>query len=250
MGNSLAVLRRPYFCPWQEEISTLPKELEYLAFLEYQWQGWNLEQPEINTYPCFDPFLTLVFRRCKQLSSIAPLRGPEAETRDRSVYTSYVLLLESHVQASLWAIVLNHQRNINPIIGVTIRALHITCLIYIYLALREIPIEVIIYSGTVRSLKSTIHSLDPVHLPSGLETGLFLWALIVGGAAACGRPERSWFVKFLGRLKEVMGLRSWEDAMVVLRDYPWIENSFAVLARAFWEERDMTDNAANMLQTA
>lgn len=48
-----------------------------------------------------------------------------------------------------------------------------------------------------------------------------LWVLYVGGTAAGGRPEREWFIAQLPDFCDNLGLKTFEEAEIILKDFLW-----------------------------
>lgn len=199
----------------------------------------------------FDEPMTRIFHRCRQLSSVAVRDGkPIAETSCSPIYSTHSQILERFINGSLWADVQNEVRDADPSVSATSKVFHIAGFVYVYLALREIPTEVVIYNKMVSRLRSVLESLDQTQSFGGLETGLLLWVLVVGGAAALGRPERSWFVTLFTRLRQVLQLKSWVEAKGMLKEYAWVENNFETLSKGFWEESERMDEIVGMYRMA
>jgi hypothetical protein len=248
MSNALAVSRRPRFCPYNWNRSTREEEMTYQALLESQWQNDCLPQIPVKQFDNFDELMTRIFHRIRQLSVLAPEYRfrVDSEVHCRSIYSTHALITERHLNGSIWGDVLNEQRHENASVDATSSVFHVTCMIYVYLVLRELPTELVIYNKTVFRLKAVLESLDQSQSFGGLDTGFLLWVLIVGGTAALGRPERPWFVTLLTRLREVLNLGSWENAKMVLKGYAWVENSFAIYSHAFWEESERMEEIVDM----
>jgi hypothetical protein len=245
MGNALSIVRRPRFCPFGNE-ATRSEEIEFQALLETQWQNWSLPQLPVTRILTFDDVMTRIFHRLRQLSLIPFKSRPKVGSLCQLIYASHALVLESHINGSYWATILNKERDGSLITNTTNQIFHITGFIYVYLALRETPIEAIIYNNVVSRLKTNLESLDQSRSFGGLEADFFLWVLMVGGAASFQRPERSWFVILLTQLRQVLQLRTLEDAKSLLKEYPWVENSFETLSREFWEESDRLGATVDM----
>lgn len=48
-----------------------------------------------------------------------------------------------------------------------------------------------------------------------------LWVLYVGGVASGNRAEREWFIANLPDYCDCLGLQSWEQVEVILKDFLW-----------------------------
>ncbi|KAH7360601.1 hypothetical protein BKA65DRAFT_547316 [Rhexocercosporidium sp. MPI-PUGE-AT-0058] len=60
-----------------------------------------------------------------------------------------------------------------------------------------------------------------------------LWVLYVGGTAAGGRPEREWFITQLPDFCDNLGLKTWEEAQLILKDFLWAP-SWQSQGRLLW----------------
>ncbi|KAK0124360.1 hypothetical protein ONS95_009328 [Cadophora gregata] len=59
------------------------------------------------------------------------------------------------------------------------------------------------------------------HKPNEKTTKAILWVLYVGGLAADDRPERQWFTMQLLDFCDTLGLKTWEETELVLKDFLW-----------------------------
>jgi len=66
--------------------------------------------------------------------------------------------------------------------------------------------------------------------------GVLFWVLTLGGIAATGYPERTWFVATLGRFISCSGLSSWQDLKQVLELMPWLDSACGNGAQQLWDE--------------
>lgn len=66
--------------------------------------------------------------------------------------------------------------------------------------------------------------------------GVLFWVLTLGGIAATGYPERTWFVATLGRVISCSGLSSWQDLKQVLELMPWLDSACGNGAQQLWGE--------------
>jgi hypothetical protein len=69
--------------------------------------------------------------------------------------------------------------------------------------------------------------------------GVLIWALTLGGIAATGLPNRTWFVAALGRVTACCGLSSrWRDLKPVLDGILWLDCACNFGGEQLWEEVD------------
>jgi hypothetical protein len=81
-------------------------------------------------------------------------------------------------------------------------------------------------------------SIGKVQLVVGNQalTELLLWCVIVGGVAASGQPERSWFATQLFYVARFLDLTKWSDAKMVLRKFAWLDSACDRGGAVFWNE--------------
>ncbi|KAG4440208.1 hypothetical protein IFR05_004287 [Cadophora sp. M221] len=60
-----------------------------------------------------------------------------------------------------------------------------------------------------------------------------LWVLYVGGTAAGNRPEKEWFITQLPDFCDNLGLKTWEEAELILKDFLWAP-SWQSQGRLLW----------------
>jgi hypothetical protein len=80
------------------------------------------------------------------------------------------------------------------------------------------------------SLESHCWSPDTVRV--------LIWVLTLGGIAATGLPNRTWFVAALGRVTTYSGLSSWRDLKPVLNRILWLDSACEFGGQQLWEEVD------------
>jgi hypothetical protein len=69
--------------------------------------------------------------------------------------------------------------------------------------------------------------------------GVLIWVLTLGGIAATGLPNRTWFVAALGRVTACCGLSSrWRDLKPVLDGILWLDCACDFGGQQLWEEVD------------
>ena len=85
----------------------------------------------------------------------------------------------------------------------------LTALIYVSLALREIPPRAGFFNTPVERLTRVIQEIDIVKACSTYPKTL-LWILSTGGAAALGRKQRGWYVKQLADFCQEQKMYEWD----------------------------------------
>jgi hypothetical protein len=61
------------------------------------------------------------------------------------------------------------------------------------------------------------------------------WILGLGGAASEGKPERSWFMEEFRVVRDIVGVRSWEDAKPIVVGVLW-HPELDGIGKRFWDE--------------
>jgi hypothetical protein len=81
-------------------------------------------------------------------------------------------------------------------------------------------------------------SIGKIHLAAREQAlgELLLWCVVVGGIAASGQPERTWFATQLFNVSTSLDLTKWSDAKVVLRKFAWLDSACSRGGAAFWNE--------------
>ncbi|KAJ8103690.1 hypothetical protein POJ06DRAFT_284672 [Lipomyces tetrasporus] len=106
--------------------------------------------------------------------------------------------------------------------GSLARSIGLASTIYLYIVLREIPLSCFIIGKVVTKLKTALEFDDFAGvLPQWAHK--LLWVLVVGGIAALGRPEQSWFVARLSAWcgKFTKGIE--EAVQIALKESCWPE---------------------------
>lgn len=62
-----------------------------------------------------------------------------------------------------------------------------------------------------------------------------VWLLVIGGVAAIGKPERSWFVAQLVDVCEMLGIISWSQIVEIMRLTLWHE-AYEIPKGSLWHE--------------
>jgi hypothetical protein len=108
--------------------------------------------------------------------------------------------------------------------------------IYIYVALREVPIGGHLYSTFIERLRSALDHSGFVLAWSNAHPSTLLWVLVIGGMAAIGRPERFWFVSQLAGVCMILKLQTLQDMKHIVRDIAWVEGLYDGLMKTLWTE--------------
>lgn len=66
--------------------------------------------------------------------------------------------------------------------------------------------------------------------------GILIWVLILGGSAATGMPERTWYVAKLGGVISQCGLVRWHHAKQLVKQVIWLDCACDSVARQLWKD--------------
>jgi hypothetical protein len=69
---------------------------------------------------------------------------------------------------------------------------------------------------------------------------VLIWALMLGGIAAKGYPERPWFVAVLRKVAVHSGLCRWQDLKQVLELMVWLDTACDRAGKQLWDEMNGT----------
>jgi len=68
------------------------------------------------------------------------------------------------------------------------------------------------------------------------ELNLITWAVCMGGIAAIGTPDRSWYVSTLDTIYSYCGFGDWEPVKAVLESFLWLGSTNDVDGVSLWQE--------------
>jgi len=120
------------------------------------------------------------------------------------------------------------------------RPCFIACLVYIYIHLRDFPIQSPLFSNFIEKLSSSLFAIDFSVMWKESSYPMLLWVLATGAIAASGRTERSRFVSELSKISHSISLRKFEDFMAALKKIIWVKRWGGALYRDLWLEIELT----------
>jgi hypothetical protein len=84
------------------------------------------------------------------------------------------------------------------------------------------------------------HVLLKIDLPEmehwGYIESLLLWISYVGGASCASGALRMWYINFARHIRQIIGLRTWEDVNAVLKERLYSSGELAESFYVFWNE--------------
>ena len=186
------------------------------------------ERPEISPislspvledyYQRFEDEIDHLFHQIRELSgAMHKLRSSAVLPREDIWYSDKIYYL----QRSLFDIIHNPDLLSSSLDA----ACGIAGLIYCTHCLRDIPFTFQVISKAVSRLKSAIEGIETEQLQVQISTAgvRLLWVLGLGGVAAEGKRDRSWFAAKFKDMCGVMSLIDWESTKAVLESVLWQE---------------------------
>ena len=117
--------------------------------------------------------------------------------------------------------------------------LHVACcltaIIYVSLALREIPPRAGIFNPLLARLTTILSGID-IFTACTAYPKTMLWILGTGGAAASGREERVRYVKWLDDLCRARNIHAWDDMRIAITSSIHLAPRFMVEFLDVWND--------------
>lgn len=94
------------------------------------------------------------------------------------------------------------------------------------------------FTKLVRMLQAEIQNSGIPENESFLQATdhLLLWALTVGGIAAAGMPERTWYTTALANMMNQRQVTSWKDLKVSLKAILWLDSACDMAGKELWSD--------------
>lgn len=96
------------------------------------------------------------------------------------------------------------------------RAYFIAGTTYLYLVVQKLPVRSLTYDYVVERLKNALDHPDIFDNTEKYPPSVLFWILCIGGIASHGRPQREWFRMSLVKSRQILALRTWQDAFHAL----------------------------------
>lgn len=97
---------------------------------------------------------------------------------------------------------------------------------YTYFLLRQVPANAPAFTTMVSQIKTGLNHFGMLMISSYKSPVLLLWVSAIGGLAAIGRPERSWFIELLAGGFFVLAIWTLDDLMVILMRVTWLDGIY------------------------
>lgn len=204
---------------------------------------WDIPSYKIVTLRSYDGLSVskaTIFHRIQQISyiraTVQSIRQLDADLLQS--FTAEVLAIERQINAIVHC---SGANKFGANVEVTCVPFFSSVLLYLYLALRELPPRSSILDNFLRRLRSAWEQLISDGLWREVPPGLLLWILFIGGWAAQGRSDRSWFTSNIAWLTKKMELKKWTDTKNLLTEYIFIESFCERPCKALWNELGSVD---------
>lgn len=208
------------------------------AFATIWDEQWGISAPQLTGFQMYDGMTMLkatMFHRIKQLtfirSKVLLIRELDTDTQQR--FTRNVLLIERQINA-----IVNRPGAKGNTGSLPIRCMpfYSSALLFVYLALREVPISSSILDNFITRLRTALGILEPERIWRDFPPSFLLWVLFIGGWAAEGRLDRPWYLSYVAWLSTQMQLEFWGEAKGVLTQYCFVDSLCEIPCRMLWDE--------------
>lgn len=107
--------------------------------------------------------------------------------------------------------------------------------IYLEYFLRGIAADNAVLQYYVINLKESVEvtGVMVIH-EAGCSPELLLWVLIVGGTVAQAPSDKDWYKAQIGKIREYLALKDWEDARGVLKRFTWFDGYRENTSKSLW----------------
>ncbi|KAE8447010.1 hypothetical protein EG329_011144 [Mollisiaceae sp. DMI_Dod_QoI] len=244
-AEPVANMTRPRFLAVQAHKTipanpTLEQEKEIITQLDSEW-GPEFMYDTITTFEGMDALTAKLFHRVRQMSILATrLYAMEPNPTFQRQYTEGMLLLERQVIASVWSLSSNNrrQRSETKAVKACTRTWHSTVLTYIHMFLRHTHPNSrrVTVDKVAARLRYSLKILTPTELWFDFPPNFLLWVLVIAGVAAEGHPDRKWLLHLLSQLRERQELETWDKALLILKEYAWVDHLCTEPCKGFFEE--------------
>ncbi len=180
--------------------------------------------------------LVKVFQQMRQLSAFVSASNISKEKASISLFSERVYIIERQL---LLLAVSGDPLSTSPMESFVNGACRNAAFVYIYAALREVPLGGSLYNIFVERLRSALGCTSFMLAWSNTHPSMLLWVLAIGGMVAIGRPERPWFVSQLAGVCTILKLQTLQDMKDTLRDITWVEGLYEGLMQTLWTEIEL-----------
>lgn len=211
--------------PTEESPDILPQESSLYH--------WPIDIPEL-VFEGVNREFSAMFYRTRRFSSTKAAHPWGLDGAKQENYIEELFRLERDLNLCHWTgEMAGDELECEPTTSASHTMLQNTLIVYLYMALREIPIHMAIYDGFVGRLITSLDVLFANDRLSLYPQHLLLWILVVGGIAGKGRMELGWIEKLTADLCISLNICSWEEIESILWEYAWVEHILSKKGQAF-----------------
>ncbi|RHZ70716.1 hypothetical protein CDV55_105936 [Aspergillus turcosus] len=177
---------------------------------------------------------TSVLESLQELRSISRAISATSFDRDQRVAISDSIYVVEHQLLSLQ---FPHTERCSTRIDPS-HSLCLAALIYLHLAIRELPLRAKRYRGLIERLFDSLrHHRDLSTLVSPeMSLCFFLWTFFLGATASIGYSFRSFFVDGVVQVSAALQIRSYPDFERCLKKVVWLDRFCRPYSAALWDE--------------
>jgi hypothetical protein len=189
----------------------------------------------MKSYQGLDLVENSLFHRLRQLTAMIPSDPSMPNRAYQQAYINSVLLLERQIGVAVQERLAFKAKFGELAFSAPTCLFYIPSLIFCYMILRPTPVRSAIYDQLVIRMKNHIDHLTPQQIFSHFSPRFWFWGLMFVGATSMGRPEQRYLQLIMTQLCGLLGLRSWENAKVIMREFAWSDEVCERPCRAFWD---------------
>lgn len=237
LSNATATREKPHFLPF-EAPALYSKYCDSEALWKYCDSQWNekiLVDLPVKSYQGLDVVENRLFHRLRQLTILAASNPTMTSGPNQQTYANSVLLLERQIGVAVQERLAFKKRFGAVTFSPPTCLFYIPALIFCYMILRPMPVRSSIYEPLVVRMKNHIEHLAPRQLFDRFPPEFWFWALMFVGAASMGRPQQAYFQCLITQLCNLLEIRSWENAKVIMTEFAWADSICEKLCKAFWD---------------
>ncbi|KUJ09548.1 uncharacterized protein LY89DRAFT_740633 [Mollisia scopiformis] len=208
--------------------------------IEKEW-GPEFPLTDIKMYEGMDSSMAILFHRLRQLCALATRYcGMKLDPVHQRQFTEGLLILERQVVTSIWSMSSNNrrQRGEDNSVKACARSWHSSVLTFIHVFLRHTAPSAwrVTVDKVAARVRYSLRILSPTELWVNFPPKLLLWVLVVAGVAAADHPARKWLMVLLSQLRAGQGLANWDEALLILKEYAWVDEFCTEPCKKFFEE--------------
>ena len=187
--------------------------------------------------------LIKIFQQMRQLSHYV---STSIINEKRAHVTSYSQRIYTLERQLLLLSISGDTMSTSPMESFINRSCRSAAFVYIYAALRDVPLGGRLFDKFVERLRSALDHPGFMLAWSNSHPSMLLWVLVLGSLAATGRPERSWFVSQFVGVCMILNLQSLQEMLRVLQNITWVKGFHEGLVEKLWTEVELQVGSARL----